>query len=207
MLEGDLSKLKQGLARVPQTTFRAVEKAFQQSGQQFQRTMTLERFRPFESNYNRGDILQSRTGFLKKSIGYSVTGETLGTLELRVFSAGMKYANIQEYGGVVRPKNAKYLALPIGNALGPRGVARKSGPRAYPDGFFFTSKKGNLIFAVKTGSKKKRRIEPLYLLRKSVTIPPRFGFRKTWTKLGPDRIQRVRAGFQTGLRQAFGGSI
>lgn len=207
MLEGDLGKLKRGLERIPRTTFRAVEKAFQQSGQQFQRQMVLTRFREYAGNRNTGSILQSRTSFLKKSIGYKVTGTNFSDLELRVFSAGLKYANLQEYGGTVLPVKGKYLALPIGAALGRRGIPKKAGPRDYPEGFFFTSKRGNLLFGRTIKKRKKKEIELLYSLRTSVYIPPRLGFRKTWNDLGQSRIRRIRAGFQRGLREAFGGPI
>lgn len=207
MLEGDLSKLKRGLEHLPAATFKNAQKAFRQSGQEFQRKMTLERFRPYSGWKNNTDQLQSRTGFLKKSIGYSVTGSSLGELELRVYSAGIKYANLQEYGGTITPKNGRYLALPIGKALGPRGIPKKRGPREYPDGFFFTSKRGNLLFGVRVGKGKRKKIEPLYWLRESVKIPPRFGFRKTWNELGKNRYLRVRSAFRAGVREAFGGPI
>jgi hypothetical protein len=207
MLEGDLKKMKRGLERVPQATFRAVERAFQQSGQEFQRQVTLNRFRPFTENRNTTSIMQSRTGFLKKSIGYKVSGSSFSDLELRVFSAGIKYANLQEYGGTIRPVNRKYLAIPIAGALGRRGIPKKSSPLDYPNGFFFKSSRGNLLFGQMVGKGKRKKLELLYSLRKSVKIPPRFGFRKTWTELGGNRIKRIRAAFQDGMRQAFGGSI
>jgi len=222
MLEGDLGKLKRGLERIPRTTFRAVEKAFQQSGQQFQRQMVLTRFRPYTSWKNTSDQMQSRSSFLKKSIGYKVTGTTFSDLELRVFSAGLKYANLQEYGGTVRPVNSKYLAIPLPAALDKRGTPLKKSPRDYPDAFLLMT--GNVksrgvqlyIARIKEKAPPKRKskkapqpdkLEFLYLLRRSVKIPPRLGFRKTWNGLGQSRIRRIRAGFQRGLREAFGGPI
>lgn len=207
MLEGDLSKLKRGLQRLPTATFKNAQEAFRQSGREFQRKMTLERFRPYSSWKNNTDQMQSRSGFLRKSLGYSVTGSRLGDLELRVYSAGIRYANLQEYGGTITPKNGRYLALPIGKALDRRGIPKKRGPREYPDGFFFTSKRGNLLFGIRVGKGKKKEIQPLYLLRDSVKIPPRFGFRKTWNELGRNRYLRVRSAFRAGVREAFGGPI
>lgn len=204
-LEGNLDKFKRALKRVPGLVFAEAKKALQQSGQEFQREMKLTRFRRYTSWKNDKDILQSRTGLLNKSFNYEVQGGSIADLQVRVYSAGTSYANLQEYGGEIKPRNGKYLALPIGKALGPRGIPRKKGPREYPDGFFFTSKRGNLLFGVRSGRGKRKRIEPLYLLRTSVYVPPRLGFSSTWDRLGPNRVLRVGNAVKRGFNRAFEG--
>jgi phage gpG-like protein len=79
-----------------------------------------------------------------------------------VISAGganVPYARIHHEGGVIRPKTAKYLAIP----LTPK--AKQFRPRQYPGETFI--KKG-VIFG-KDGEK----LTPLYALKKQVTIPAR----------------------------------
>ena len=68
-------------------------------------------------NNCRGGILHKRTGFLSSSIGSKVE-EVSGDLQATVGSGvltgkRMPYANIHENGGVIRPKNGKYLCIPI----------------------------------------------------------------------------------------------
>jgi hypothetical protein len=84
----------------------------------------------------------------------------------------MIYANILEDGGVIRPVVAKMLAIPIGKALTPAGVARFK-PReiisegGYDNSFIRRSKAGNLILFGASG----KNITPLFVLKDSVTIP------------------------------------
>lgn len=60
-----------------------------------------------------GQVLQHRSGALKRSINRNVTANGLEILG-RVFSSGdVKYAAIHEYGGVITPKNASALRFQI----------------------------------------------------------------------------------------------
>lgn len=80
-----------------------------------------------------------------------------------VFS-DLVYAGIQNRGGVVTPRNAKALAIPLNKSI-PVG----KWPRHFARGelFFVKSKRGNSLLARTKG---KDGIEPMFLLRKSVTI-------------------------------------
>lgn len=206
--EANTPKLVQAFARASALMAKGAEQALKQSGQEFQREMTLRRFQSYRLVGPRpDDRLNSRSGMLKKSIGYRTSGSTLGDLSISVFSSGLAYSNLQEYGGTITPKKGKYLAIPLRPALAANGVSRRGGPRAYPDGFFFTSKKGNLLFGITKGKGKNAQIVPLFLLKDRVTVPPRLGFRKTWISLADQRLARIKAGMQAGLARAFGGVV
>jgi hypothetical protein len=130
-----------------------------------------------------GIILKRRTGNLAKSMGFRIYNGENGALESQIGSGAtlqtnrMIYANILETGGVIRPVTAKMLAIPIGEALTPAGVARFK-PRqivsegGYDNSFFRRTKAGNLILFGSKGGMAKISITPLFLMKDSVTIPP-----------------------------------
>jgi hypothetical protein len=74
----------------------------------------------------------------------------------------VKYARIQDEGGIIKAKNIKYLTIPFPGVKGTSDNYRGNS-------FVFKSKAGNLIIATKTG--KGQKLKPLFLLKKQVTIP------------------------------------
>lgn len=68
------------------------------------------------------------------------------------------YAPPHEFGGVIRPKTGKYLAIPIGSYRG--------SPRSHSDLQLRKSRSGNLLLVDASGT-------PQYVLKESVTIPAR----------------------------------
>lgn len=101
------------------------------------------------------------TGFMSNNIGQSISDDGRKIL-IGTGVHGTKnviYANIQDTGGLIKAKKAKYLTIPF---PGIKGVARN-----FSNTFFLKSKAGNLILAQALGGK----IKPLFLLRKSVMIP------------------------------------
>ena len=109
-----------------------------------------------------GEALKERTGRLKGSLTHE---ETEDTLEV---SAGggpgeVDYAAIHHYGGTIRPKKKKFLTIPF-----PGGPADKPVPLRASD-FNDTFVAKGIIFQ-KRG---KDDIEPLFILKESVTIPAR----------------------------------
>ena len=128
-----------------------------------------------------GVILHRRTGNLAKSMGFRVYRDDNGNLESQIGSGAtlqtnrMIYANILETGGIIRPVKARMLAIPIGEAKTPAGVARFK-PRqitssGYDSSFIRRSQAGNLIlFGAKKGMGKTS-ITPLFLLKDKVKIP------------------------------------
>jgi phage gpG-like protein len=123
--------------------------------------------------------LISRTGNLMRSLHHRESGSTLNTLKTVLWTS-QPYAHIQEFGGTVRPKSAKMLAIPFpgGPATGPTGMSLYASPlrSSLPEGMFiWKSKKGNLILGRREGQD----LQPWFILKSSVTIPPRLGFRET----------------------------
>ena len=121
--------------------------------------------------------LSKRSGALVTAIldSVKVDGSTFDTIRGLIGAPGVPYASIQETGGVIKPKNAKYLCIPLPAALDSSGIPLKSSPRDWPGTFCTLSKAGNLIIFQKRGTS----IVPLYVLKDSVTIPPRLGMRKS----------------------------
>lgn len=113
--------------------------------------------------------LSTRSGTALKSIMESivVTGDTYDDLQGGI--GGVFYLRTHEFGATIRPKKAKYLVIPLPEALDSRGVPIHDNPRDWDRTFIATSKKGNLIIFRRDG----KSIVPLYVLKKSVTIKPR----------------------------------
>lgn len=104
----------------------------------------------------RGTTLVNR-GKLMRSIKYRTDGNSV---IISAGSATVPYARIHHEGGVIKPKNAKYLAIPI------TAQAKLYKPRDYPGQTFIAK---GVIFLKVDGGKP----VPLYVLKKQVTIPAR----------------------------------
>lgn len=81
-------------------------------------------------------------------------------------------AAVHERGAIITAKKAKYLTIPLPAALNSQGVPLRRGARDWSNTFILRSKRGNLLIVLKQGGK----ITPLYVLKKSVKIPPRLNF-------------------------------
>ncbi len=126
-----------------------------------------------------------KTGKLAQSVGGKtlVEGKQIRTIiGSGVFAPATPYARIQDEGGKVKPKRAKYLTVPF---EGVKGWARE-----YQNTFV----RKNIIFQ-KTG---KKSIRPLFSLKKEVDIPASKWFSATmerkkkelFSKLGPEVLLR-----------------
>lgn len=123
--------------------------------------------------------LATRTGTLKRSIRgtTSITGDGV-EIHLRAGGEGkdLRYAALQEWGGVVRPKKSKFLAIPVGPAKTAAGDSRHASPRDVPGLVFVQSLKGQPMLvkandeANKRGKLKVSAGTVYFILRKSVTI-------------------------------------
>lgn len=190
----NLDKIVRLLKKLPGAIDIETRKAFKEHGLAFREAMIRERFTGFTTSAPReGGRNQNRTGTLRRSFGSEVVGGLgKGTpLTLAVFSSGVKYARMQEYGGEVRPKSSKYLTVPLPDAMTRSGVVRASARelfQQYPDQMSVVrSPKSGQLFIVsdgKPGAKNPRgknaETKWLFVLKKSVTIPPRLGFRALW---------------------------
>jgi hypothetical protein len=119
--------------------------------------------------------LSLRTGAMIKSITESVrvSGTTYETLQGTI--GGSFIARVHERGATITVRKAKYLTIPLPPALDKRGVPIRPRARDWPDTFVIKSKTGNLLIVMRKGG----RIVPLYVLKKTVKIPPRLGLGDT----------------------------
>jgi len=110
-----------------------------------------------------------RSGLLRNSIRHEVIdAEGRGlSLTLRAGNrTSVRYARIQEEGGIIRPKKGRFLAIPMSNAKTAAGVPRWPSPRAVP-GLFSISLGGRVFLVRKQGEG----LEFLYRLKERVRIP------------------------------------
>lgn len=120
-------------------------------------------------DYLSGQALKRRTGQLARALDGWTEGPLEGVVGVRPGSAVEDYKwLLTDEEKVIRPKQAKFLAIPIGEGLTPSGVPRFASPRQVPDGFFVKTKGGSLLFGYKRG--KKGKFRPLFTLVKSVFV-------------------------------------
>lgn len=115
------------------------------------------------------ELLHVRSGALRASLNTSPIERHGRDVSARVgFRKGTvdRYAGVHEYGATIRAKGGGYLAIPLTSTKA--GNSKSSGPLAYKGtgAFFYTSKKGNLVFGF-AGQ------PPLFALKKEVKIPRR----------------------------------
>lgn len=128
------------------------------------------------------DQLGSRSGMLRRSIGFRVTPSTglSASAEVGTFKRkeALRYAYAHEYGATIRPrKPGGFLTIPLPASLTPLGVARWTAAELRDGRGFDTWVDENdegklLIYGVRTGAKRAR-VLALFLLVRQVKIPPR----------------------------------
>lgn len=117
--------------------------------------------------------LSKRTGRGINSIRQSVeVSVSLDEIVGRI--GGVWYLGVSEYGATIRAKRAKFLTIPLPDAMNSQGVPLKRRARDWQNTFIMKSKRGNLLIFQKRGAD----IVPLYVLKKSVRIPKRLGMKK-----------------------------
>lgn len=128
-----------------------------------------------------GGSLGVRSGRLRNSVGLEM-GQDAAGLTVRVFAGrgeGVNYAGIHEHGGTITPKRGRFLAIPVGPARTPSGVARGGweSPRTAPVKLRFVpirgGSMGRLVIDRKTST------ETAYLLVRSVRIKPKHFMART----------------------------
>jgi len=121
-----------------------------------------------------GQSLYVRSGRLRASVQSEVKEEGDGwDLALRAGGGArdVRYARIHEEGGVIRPVNARFLAIPLPIARTAAGVSRYASPRQVPVPLRFAQSKGGNPLLVEAKGKNAGR--PWFVLRKSVRMPAR----------------------------------
>lgn len=171
-----------------------LRKALSRTGAFHREKVTRNRFGPYRGK-SYANKLQRRSGELINRTGFAVTGNRLENMRLAMFNTA-EHALIQELGGTIRPKRGTFLTIPTRAALTPGGVQsgkfairRGGGTSGYTtdagDTFLFKSRGGNFLIGIKDkhtgkaiaeGRGKNKQLKAFYILRRSVRIPPRFGF-------------------------------
>lgn len=121
-------------------------------------------------------LLGVRTGAYRRSLtelvtvtGNGITGELWADLDK------VPYGDIQEDGGVIRPRNSQYLTIPLDAMQTGNGVARGTARQVIgnPDAFGFTGTFVPKWKSVIMGKRANGSIVPLFALVTQVTIPAR----------------------------------
>ena len=122
------------------------------------------------SNWTGRPGIATITGIAKRS-GAEPIGKPGGRFPVinGVVGSNLAYARIHELGGTIRPRRAKYLTIPLPATLTAQSGASRGRARDFRDTFIKRSKAGNLIIFRENGGS----ITPLFVLKKSVSIPAR----------------------------------
>ncbi|MEA3367986.1 MAG: hypothetical protein U9R68_07720 [Planctomycetota bacterium] len=118
-----------------------------------------------------GQYLKVRTGNLRRAVDGWMASDLDGVVGVPADRPVQDYMYLLgDETKTIRPKRAKFLAIPIGENLTSAGVPRFDSPRDVPDGFFFRSKAGQLLFGHRKGKTSRARVRPLFVLKKEVTV-------------------------------------
>lgn len=197
----DAAALRKRIGRLPAGFHGALKKSLSRALQRFHADFTARRL----SSKVPGQSLGRRTGTLARALSFETTGDRLDRLRGRVFfdrthitvgtiggSGDTTYAHTHEFGATITPKRAKWLTIPIGEALTPAGVARGT-IRDFPEGFFFrpgADTLEGLFFVREVGD----RLEFLFALRKRVRIKASLHFIDDWRAFRRELIKELSKG-------------
>jgi hypothetical protein len=121
--------------------------------------------------------LASRTGAGLESIRNSITIKDSGSGPTRVIEGHITTGTltVHENGVTITAKAAKYLTIPMRAALDARGLPLRARARDWDNTFVAQGHQGGLYIFQRQG----KDIVPLYILKRSVFIPPRLKMRQT----------------------------
>lgn len=158
-----------------------------------------------------------RTGSLARSLNFRVQrgfDKKLSSVRLVLFTAGVPYARVQEYGAVIRPRRAKHLTIPGKANLTAAGVARKGSARSWFREFERTgdvavvpSKTHRGTLVVLWRKTRRSKWQHWWTLVKQVTIKgpkttgdkSRLGFRDTWDSQQDERAALIQREVQAAI--------
>jgi len=149
------------------------------------------------SSYSGG--LNNRSGLLRRSLKTDVKGTTLNNLHGDVYT-DVKYAPIQEKGGTIkaidkylRVPGGPYLNIPLSANKTAAGVMRMNARQVFSSGgYIVKSRMGNYLVMSGTG-------QPMFVLKKQVTIPARLGMEKAADGEIPTLLSSLRNELLRGL--------
>ena len=228
-------KVQAALAKSPLVFSQWMETAFNEHGAEFKRDM-VDRISAKWGTGNPGGHLSVRSGKLRRSLRGPYTAKRKGyeikSLRMRMHIGGGpvgQYIYMQEYGGVIKPKNGKYLTLPLPDnltaAARPRYTSAKKlmlagrtylkvkpvggGLRGLINRRAASKGKRNLDGAVVTLKRKNKALEKdLWVLRRSVKVPARLEFHRTWNqrKRRRDLTRRLDGAIDKAVAHILGGA-
>lgn len=174
---------------------RVIERVLTLGGHRFMARMQREHL----SGPTGPDSLSVRTGALRRSLFSTVARHGANAVSLLCsIGSNAPYARVHEYGATIVPRSAKYLAIPLAAAKTAAGVSRWSSPRDFPGELtFIKSKLGNKLLVKFVGKKKNKRMIPMFVLKDSVTIPPRLNFENTFNQEADRITQEIRLAAKT----------
>jgi hypothetical protein len=147
--------------KAAQEKFRRQERTFARMKKKLMADMLFEVEAEAQQNIERQ--FSTRSGGLRRFGRKIKAGGDIGETGPQV-----PYGEIQEKGGTIKPKAKQWLTIPLDAALTPSGVKKKSAFE-FADAFFLRTKGGSTLLVQRQG----RGIQPLFLLVRSVTLPPR----------------------------------
>lgn len=121
-----------------------------------------------------------RTRDLSRSINRQISEQSATRAAVDV-GTNLEYGAIHEFGGTIKPKNAKYLAIPVGSYTG--------SPKKYSDLKVKKTGRGNLVLIDASN-----RVQ--YVLKSSVEIPPRPYLRPALDEKGAEAEQEMGEAFK-----------
>jgi hypothetical protein len=161
-------------------------------GQVFQRRLT-EAVTYAQQRYRTGgttsDRTAVRTGALRAAISHRVSvAPTTVTGVFGYLQGNVPYAGVHEATSptVIRPTRGQYLTIPLPAARTGAGQPRA---RDFANTFFARSRRGNLLLFQRQGTG----VVPLFVLVRSVTVPPRPALQPTMDHFLPFIVQDVQA--------------
>jgi|GEM_PF-1881729 len=129
-------------------------------------------------------LIKTRT--LIRSIHEEIISQSGDRAEGQI-GTNLEYAAIHEFGGVVKPKTSKYLAIPVGSYTG--------SPRTHADLKLRKTVKGNLVMVDASGKVQ-------YVLKKSVEIPARPYMRPAFDEKQGKAQETMASSFRTLVTKA-----
>lgn len=136
-----------------------------------------------------GSVLKVRSNAYRAATNMSEPardGEGWGAAVGVKDGAAGPYAEIHETGGTIRPKQGKYLTIPVGEALHPSGVPRYRGPldpELEARDVFWIFPKGRNPLVVE--SDENDELSVLFVAVKEVTLPARRPLGRTAEEMRP----------------------
>lgn len=198
--------LERAMKALPKVTRKSLRFRLDKIGDEFERRMD-KRFTAvlsgeFRAN-NTKNKLANRTGTLRATMAHKVrdVGKDL-TLRNTIGSAATRhYVHIQEKGGIIKPKRARALTIPLPDNLTAAGRPRFQ-KASEVEGLFLLKLNGKAFLVRKAPSGEG--LEFLWILKSSVKIPARLGFVRTWRSKSMQSFAReeLNAGVLKALKRA-----